>query len=282
MTTTAETTSPAAATTTPVYRVYIGNLTANVQEEQLKNSFSKFGDVSNIKIVKKPKQTFGFVDMANEESAKTAIEKLNKTEIDSQQVDVELAKTERPKRGRPTKQRRPRAPKATTTATTPAATTTTDAPAADASAAPATNGKPKRKSNKPRKSKKTTTTTTGPKATSTTASSDAAAKKQQSTTTLYVRNIPFSFDDAQLLDTFKEYSPKSAHVIINKITKKSRGYGFVEFDDVSNREKALEMDKKVIAEREILVKIALVAENYDTKEATTPDTKTETPTTTTA
>ncbi|KAF2071800.1 hypothetical protein CYY_006884 [Polysphondylium violaceum] len=271
MTTTAETTTTTTTpvATAPVYRVYIGNLTANVKEEQLKESFAKFGDVSNIKIVKKPKQTFGFVDMSNEDAAKVAIEKLNKTEIDSQQVDVELAKTERPKRGRPTqKPRRPRAPKtvsATTDATSPVATTATDA------SAPATNGKPKRKSNKPRKSRKPSTPKTP------TATDAPAAKKQQSSTTLYVRNIPFSFDDAQLLEAFKEYTPKSAHVIINKITKKSRGYGFVEFDDVSNREKALEMDKKIIAEREILVKIALVPEHNDTtKEATTPDTTTTT------
>jgi len=63
--------------------------------------------------------------------------------------------------------------------------------------------------------------------------------KVPSTTTLYVTNLPFSVNDDGLLAIFKEFNPKSAHIVFTR-TGRSRGYGFVEFEDETTQQKALE------------------------------------------
>ena len=48
-------------------------------------------------------------------------------------------------------------------------------------------------------------------------------------TNLFVGNLPFSVDDTQLAELFAEAGTvASAHVVINKFSGQSRGYGFVE------------------------------------------------------
>ena len=48
---------------------------------------------------------------------------------------------------------------------------------------------------------------------------------------IYVGNLPWSIDDQQLEDLFKEYGEvSSARVITDRFTKRSRGFGFVEME----------------------------------------------------
>ena len=48
---------------------------------------------------------------------------------------------------------------------------------------------------------------------------------------IYVGNLPWSIDDQQLEDLFKEYGEvTSARVITDRFTKRSRGFGFVELN----------------------------------------------------
>lgn len=61
--------------------IYIGNLSYNATEEDLKNLFSQHGTVSSVRIIKdkmtqKPKG-FAFVEMESEEEGSAAIEALN-------------------------------------------------------------------------------------------------------------------------------------------------------------------------------------------------------------
>ena len=47
--------------------------------------------------------------------------------------------------------------------------------------------------------------------------------------TIYIGNIPYSMKEQNLIDVFQEFGPvDSAKVIIDKKTKRSKGYGFVE------------------------------------------------------
>ena len=49
---------------------------------------------------------------------------------------------------------------------------------------------------------------------------------------IYVGNLPWSVDDQQLEDIFKEHGEvTSARVITDRFTKRSRGFGFVEMSD---------------------------------------------------
>ena len=51
-------------------------------------------------------------------------------------------------------------------------------------------------------------------------------------TRLFVGSLPWAVDDAQLEDLFKDFGTiTSAKVIIDRESNRSRGYGFVEFED---------------------------------------------------
>ncbi|EGC28844.1 hypothetical protein DICPUDRAFT_93253 [Dictyostelium purpureum] len=94
-----ETTNP----TTPAFRIFVGNLTKNVEKEELEKAFAEFGKVLSVRIISKRYQenTFGFVDMEDLEVANKAIAAVNGKEIDGKAVTVELARersTEKPKR----------------------------------------------------------------------------------------------------------------------------------------------------------------------------------------
>lgn len=48
---------------------------------------------------------------------------------------------------------------------------------------------------------------------------------------LYVGNLPWSVDNSKLEELFSEFGAvKSANVITDRVTKKSRGFGFVELE----------------------------------------------------
>ena len=51
-------------------------------------------------------------------------------------------------------------------------------------------------------------------------------------TKLFVGSLPWAVDDAQLEEMFSEFGQvTSAKVIIDRETNRSKGFGFVEFDD---------------------------------------------------
>ncbi len=82
--------------------IYIGNLSFNATEEELKKLFSEHGDVSSANIIKdkytgKPKG-FAFVEMANQSEAESAIQALNGKTVDGRNIKVNQAK---PKSDRP-------------------------------------------------------------------------------------------------------------------------------------------------------------------------------------
>ncbi|KAJ6232472.1 nucleic acid binding protein [Anaeramoeba flamelloides] len=80
-------------------------------------------------------------------------------------------------------------------------------------------------------------------------------ERKLSETTVYVTNIPFQTTDEELTEAFSEYNPKSSRVVMTKFGR-SRGFGFVEFENQEDRDKALEMNEKEMGERTIYVKVA--------------------------
>ena len=58
---------------------------------------------------------------------------------------------------------------------------------------------------------------------------------------IYVGNLPYSVEDDELRETFEEFGTvKSAEVIFDRRTKRSRGYGFVEMDNEQEGHDAIE------------------------------------------
>ncbi len=86
-------------------KIYVGNLSFSVSEEQLSSTFSQFGAVDSAKIITDREtgrsKGFGFVEMAVDSEADQAIEKLNGTDLSGRNMNVSEARPQedRPRRG---------------------------------------------------------------------------------------------------------------------------------------------------------------------------------------
>lgn len=77
-------------------------------------------------------------------------------------------------------------------------------------------------------------------------------------TKLYVGSLPFSVTDQELSGLFAPHGTVvSARVIIDKVSGRSKGFGFVEYETEENAQKALEaLNNSEISGRKIVVNIA--------------------------
>jgi len=76
--------------------IYVGNLSFDASEEDLRKVFSEFGQVSSASIVKDKysgqARGFGFVEMPERTEAQAAIENLNGKELLGRQMNVSEAR----------------------------------------------------------------------------------------------------------------------------------------------------------------------------------------------
>lgn len=72
--------------------IYVGNLSWSMTDEDLTNLFTAYGTVTSGKILKDKmsgrSKGFGFVEMEDDEAAKTAIANLNETEVMGRKIIV--------------------------------------------------------------------------------------------------------------------------------------------------------------------------------------------------
>jgi cold-inducible RNA-binding protein len=86
-------------------RLYVGNLPYDITEEGLRELFSPFGQVNTATIIinkfNNRSKGFGFVEFAEDSSAREAIEKLNESTVGDRKIVVNEAKPreERPSNG---------------------------------------------------------------------------------------------------------------------------------------------------------------------------------------
>ncbi len=84
-------------------KLYVGNLTFNTTEEEVKGLFEKIGAVQSVTIIKDKysdrSKGFGFVEMTNDEEAKKAIEQVNGTDFKGRSIRVAEAKPMEKKEG---------------------------------------------------------------------------------------------------------------------------------------------------------------------------------------
>ncbi len=77
-------------------KLYVGNLTFDTTEEDLKGLFGKIGAVQTATVIKDKysdrSKGFGFVEMTNDEEAKKAIEQLNGNDFKGRNIKVNEAK----------------------------------------------------------------------------------------------------------------------------------------------------------------------------------------------
>lgn len=72
---------------------------------------------------------------------------------------------------------------------------------------------------------------------------------------LYVGNLPYSVDQAQLEEAFGQFGTVESAIVINdRDTGRSKGFGFVEFGSDSEAQKAIdEMNGASLGQRQITV-----------------------------
>jgi len=68
-------------------KLFVGNLTYSVRDGQLRELFSKYGDVVSANVIEK--KGYGFVEMATPEQADNAREALNETELEGRNLLID-------------------------------------------------------------------------------------------------------------------------------------------------------------------------------------------------
>mmetsp|Transcript_27202 Transcript_27202/g.76018 ORF Transcript_27202/g.76018 Transcript_27202/m.76018 type:complete len:241 (+) Transcript_27202:134-856(+) len=75
-------------------KIFVGNLSFDVKEEQLSEVFAEAGKVLEANIITRGSRSrgYGFVTMATQADAEKALEALNKKELEGRAINVEIAK----------------------------------------------------------------------------------------------------------------------------------------------------------------------------------------------
>ena len=85
--------------------IYVSNLSFDVQDEDLKDFFAPYGEVTSAKVITDREtgrsRGFGFVEMADEAASKKAIAELDGATVENRTISVSVAKPkeDRPSRG---------------------------------------------------------------------------------------------------------------------------------------------------------------------------------------
>jgi len=291
---------------TPGHKVFAGNLAYSTTDEGLRAFFeSAATDIISAQVIQRGTRSagYGFVAFASLETAEKAVAALDKKELDGRTLIIEIAKpTEQKDKERSERRAKRRAgrrgskapPGEVTEAEANGEADKPDGAAAD-SAEPA---KPKKKRNVRKKAKKVvkdapavaggeaadTTTADAP---ASAANGEAPKKKnprparkrtprpageppagEPSKTVLFVANLGFNIDDAQLTELFTSngIAVSSARVVRKRwgTPRKSKGYGFVDVGSEEEQKKALAaLQGKEVDGREIAVKIAVNAQEKE-------------------
>lgn len=271
-------------------KVFIGNLSFKTREAELAQEFGVAGKVLTANIITRGPRSlgYGFVELDSEEEANKAVELLNKKEIDGRQINVEVARpraerpegeaprrgsfrgrgsgrgrgrgsgrggaerSERPERtGEPRRGRGGRAPQGERAPAAAAA----EGGEADQAAEGAVRGR-RRGGSRGRGSRGGAGRGRGGRGGARRADD---GPREESDSTLFVANLPFSVTDEQLKAEFSTggFNVKAAHVV-SRVTGRSKGYGFVEYETKADQARALtEFEHKAMDGRELIVKIAL-------------------------
>ncbi len=84
-------------------KLYVGNLSYQMSDSDLEQTFSEFGDVQSAKIIMDRETNrskgFGFVELNSREAGEAAIESLNGREVSGRSIVVNEARPPKPRTG---------------------------------------------------------------------------------------------------------------------------------------------------------------------------------------
>jgi RNA recognition motif-containing protein len=76
--------------------IYVGNLSRDVSDDDLKEAFEAFGQLTSVNVIKDKhsgeSRGFGFVEMSSKDEAQSAINGLNGTDLKGQSLSVNEAR----------------------------------------------------------------------------------------------------------------------------------------------------------------------------------------------
>ena len=84
-------------------RLFVGGLSWGTTDEDLRKAFASYGEITEAKVITERdsgrSRGFGFVTFARDEDAKTAISKMNGTNLDGRTITVNEAQEKSPRGG---------------------------------------------------------------------------------------------------------------------------------------------------------------------------------------
>lgn len=219
-----------------------GNLSFKTKDAELQQSFEAAGKVVRAKVIRDYNRRslgYGFVEMATLDEAKRSVEMMNKKEIDGRAINVELAKPrdenaiqerqqQQQQQGGQTEGARRGGLGGARGGARGGRGGARGSPRPATGGAPATNGQPQEERN-------------------------------PSKTTLFVSNLPFTMEDAAFTQLFTahKFNVKKA-TVVKRQNGKSKGFGFVEFDNEDTQQKALAaVNGQELEGRKLTVRVAL-------------------------
>lgn len=83
--------------------IYVGNLSFDTTEDDLRQAFSAYGEITSVSIIKDKysgeSRGFGFVEMSSNDEAREALENLNGAEVGGRTLKVSEARPRENNRG---------------------------------------------------------------------------------------------------------------------------------------------------------------------------------------
>jgi len=223
-------------------RVFVGKLAIDADVDALKEKFSEVGTVVSYKLKKNVRReiAYAFINFENESSAAKAIEKFNGSKFGANDIEVQIAKEVKKREVKNVKKGRKKNNNNNNSNNN-------------------NNNKNNNDGNNKRPKKQVSRNNNNNK------------EKEISGTTLFVSNLPYKVDDVQLKAFFDGFAVKSAHTVTRY--GRSRGYGFVEFENEKAAQDALAAKGKFsIEDREINVKSAYKYEEFSEPRPISSDT----------
>jgi len=275
-------------------KVFVGNLAFKTREDELATQFAVAGKVISANIITRGPRSlgYGFVEMESEEAADSAVKAMNKKEIDGRPINVEVAKPreegeQRERTGTFRGRGRGRGRggfRGGGNGGTRGGFRGTGGPRGGFRGGFRRRFRPRdQASDEEENNDNSNNNGRGGRGRGRGGfrrkfvRNDAVDNRTESKTTLFVANLPFSFDDDGFGKVFSDAGLKfkQAHVV-KKRNGRSKGFGFVEFDAEADQLKALEaVNKKVVESRELIVKVALTEVKEEGEEGNKEEKKVE-------
>jgi len=257
-------------------KVFVGNLSFKTREAELAQEFGSVAKVISANIITRGPRSlgYGFVELESEEDAQKAVTAMDKKEIDGRQINVEVANLRQEGEGnaqggqqgaqgegaRGGRGGRGRGARGASRGTR----------GARGGRGAARGGRGGRRAFEDNNNAVATGEGEGeqarPRRTRAPKPQGEGANKPdnrvESQTSLFVANLPFSLNDETFGKVFTDAGLKfkTAHVV-TKRNGRSKGFGFVEFDNHEDQQKALNtLNGNKIEERELILRVALTDE----------------------